>query len=94
MRPPIAAELVLFARVLMCLPCRQRGRKAKAILADVAAAERYLLTTGQRHAQFGDGSLMDRCHRLHPCAEPVADDPDFLHALMTVAVALRKHSKL
>jgi hypothetical protein len=94
MRPPIAAELVLFARVLMCLPCRQRGRKARGILAEVAIAERHLVATGRRHPRFGDGSLMDRCHRLHPCAEPFADDPDFLHALVTVAETLRQHSRL
>lgn len=93
MRPPIAAELLLFARVLMRVPRGQRRRKARSIVADVVMAERHRTATGQSHPQFGDGSLMDRCLRLQPCAEPVADDPDFLRALVTVADALREHSK-
>jgi hypothetical protein len=93
MRPPIAAELLLFARVLLCSPKWSRGRKARAILNEIVVAERHHLVTGRHHPKFGDGSMMDRCYRLHPCAEPIADDPDFLHALVTAAEALLRTSK-
>ena len=94
MRPPIAAELLLFARVLMRLPRRLRGAAARSILSEVDVAARYLIQTGRRHPMFGDGSLMARCHALQPAAEPMADDPDFLRALRTVTAAMLRHSEM
>lgn len=91
MRPPIAAELVLFARALMVCPAGVRARRAKEILAETETAHDHLRHFGKIHPTFGDGSLTARLLSLSPGAEPFADDADFLQSLSTVVESLLFH---
>jgi hypothetical protein len=93
MRQPVLAELSLAARVLLAVPRRQRWRKALRLLQEVQEADTYWEQTGRCHPEFGDGSLMARCHRLSPQAEPMADDPDFLTSLIAVSRAVLRLSQ-
>lgn len=93
MRSPVASEVILFARVLMTHPRRKRRGLAKAMLAEVELAGQLVNDTGQAHPRFGDGSLMARCHRASPAREPMADDTEFLQALVIACNTLLAHSK-
>jgi hypothetical protein len=86
------SEILLLARVLTRVPPADRFRSALAILLDADEAQNHLMLTGIGHADFGDGSLMSRCHRLCPPSEPMADDPDFLVCVALAANALLFHS--
>lgn len=91
MRDPCGAELLLFARCLMTLPEAERAEAARRMLRQVEMAADHLNRTGQVHPAFGDGSLMARCHRLDPAAEPLAFDRDFLLSLSLASRALLTH---
>ncbi len=93
MRDPTGAELLLLARVLLPFPAQVRSAAAACILAEVDEADLLLRFQGIVHPVFGDGSLMVRCLRLSPPAEPMAADPDFLAAMIAACHVLLHHSK-
>ncbi len=93
MRPPLASELILFARVLMVHPDTARGPIAREIIAETEQACDYLVRYGRPHPTHGDGSLAARLLSLCPTAEPFADDPDFLQSLSIVIDCMLFHVK-
>jgi hypothetical protein len=93
MRSPTGADVLLFARALLTVPASYRATCAARFLDDVETAARHLAATGHAHAAYGDGSLAARCHLSRPSAEPMADDPDFLTALIVAAEALMWNSR-
>jgi hypothetical protein len=92
MRVPLVGEIVLLARVLSRRPPGERRALAASILDETTAAACHLRQTGAPHPRFGDGSLMDRCRRLHPPPEPFGDDRQFLGSLVVAARAVLDHS--
>jgi hypothetical protein len=94
MRPPTAGEILLLARTLMTKPAKGRRHYADSLLRDVGKAAHHQAATGRAHPAFGDGSLAARCHLADPRPEPMADDPDFLAALVVAAQSLRRYSRL
>lgn len=92
MRDPSVAELLLFGRVLTRVPVTHRPAFAGRTLVEVKAAADHLRLTGRCHPEFGDGSLMARCRQLFPAKEPIADDQDFLSAMIEACKALLRHS--
>lgn len=93
MRSPMVCEVVLLARVLTRIAPAERNETAGQLLSDTDKAEVYLKESGHCHSVFGDGSLMSRCLRLSPPAEPMADDPEFLACLITAAHSIFIHSR-
>lgn len=91
MHPASGPELLLFGRVLVAFSPDQRAAAAAAILEEVEIAARHLRHHLCCHPRFGDGSLMARCLRLGPSAEPPAHDRDFLSAMIYACMALRDH---
>lgn len=94
MRSVSGAEILLFARVLSLVPPVQQRNFADRLLGEVEAAASHLRLFGRCHPRFGDGSLMTRCISLSPPAEPFANDPVFLAALITGCRALLDHSRV
>lgn len=92
MRDPVAAEVLLLARVLTRVPADLRAIFADRLLDGVEAAGAARRTSGKFHQDHGDGSLLASCHALSPAPEPMARDPDFLAAVIVAADALLRHS--
>ncbi|WP_431300141.1 hypothetical protein [Tabrizicola sp. BL-A-41-H6] len=91
MRTPLAADVLLLARALMPLPKVGRMPFATRLIREATEAQAHFEATRCCHPTFGDGSLMARVLHLHPGAEPVASDPDFLDAMRIAAKALQTH---
>jgi hypothetical protein len=89
----MASEVVLLARILTRFAPEDRCGAARAILAEADLADDHVKAEGNAHARFGDGSLLSRCHQLSPPPEPMADDRDFLAALVTAAQTILNHSE-
>ena len=92
MVPPLAADLLLFARALLLWPVQSRSDVARRLIAETEVAYRHWLLHGTVHPAFGDGSLVSRALLLSPRPEPMASDPDYLQALETLARVIRSHS--
>ena len=92
MRTPAPSEILLLARLLTRIPPAGRFAEAMSLLYEADEADRQRRETGVSHARFGDGSLMARCSLLHPPAEPMADDCDFLQCVAIAANAMLAHS--
>lgn len=88
------ADLLIFARTLMLYPSLGRSTAAATMLVEADMACRHLRLFGQCDPAFGDGSLAARCHLLSPGPEPLADDREFLMAMITACQALLHHSKV
>lgn len=93
MRDPSGAELLVFARVLLCFPPAEQAAIAKQILLDVEAADQHRQDLGRCSPTLGDGSLMARCHLMAPEPEPLAHDSRFLAALIVACETLLRHFK-
>jgi hypothetical protein len=94
MRSISGVEILLFARLLLVVSPDHHRSFADRLLDEVEEGGRHLRVFGRCHPQFGDGSLMARCLSLSPPKEPVAGDPVFLVALISVCRALIDHSKV
>jgi hypothetical protein len=88
MRDPTVADLLLLARVLSRIDAARQGSFAATVLVETDIAQQHLAATGACHPRFGDGSLMSRCQRLSPPPEPMANDPDFLTAIIAACRAI------
>ena len=94
MVPPLAADVLLLARVLMPWSAPLRSSVARRLIQETEAAHAHWHRHGTAHPAFGDGSLGARVMALSPRPEPFANDGDFLRALRTAAGALLNHSRL
>lgn len=85
-------EVTLLARTLLTVSELEWPDMAARILRETRLAANFVQATGRPHPQLGDGTIMSRCLRLCPVAEPFCDDPSVLRAVRAACTALLDHS--
>ena len=84
-------DVTALARHLATLPASERMGAALNVLLDCEEADRYRLSCGNAHPEFGTGSIMARVGRLPRIAEIALDDLDHLDAMDRAIGAIRAH---
>lgn len=91
MRPVLAGDVAVAARVLLALPPAVRPLRLARLIATAEAADRYRRRTGRGHPLWGTGSLMAAASGMPKSPEPDFDDDGYCRCWAMVLEALLRH---
>ncbi len=90
MRPLCWSDLTIAARALKCAPLGGRWVKARKLVQQADAADRYRKKFQKNHPAWGNGTLMSAAHAQSLVDEPRLNDPDFQDCLFMVVSAVQR----